>query len=50
MMKRDEKYKRASMENENKAIEGYPVSHNFKVMMMIYFNDKINFAGNMGGE
>ena len=37
-MKRDEKYMRASVENENNSIELFPVSHNDKVMMMIYFN------------
>ncbi len=37
-MKRDEKYIRASVENENNSIELFPVSNNYKVMMMIYFN------------
>jgi hypothetical protein len=38
MMKRDEKYIRASVENENNSIELFPFSHNYKVMMMINFN------------
>jgi hypothetical protein len=37
-MKRDEKYMRASVGNENNSIELFPVSHNYMVMMMIYFN------------
>ena len=39
-MRRYEKYIRASVENENNSIELFPVSHNYKVMMMINFNLK----------
>jgi hypothetical protein len=41
---------RASLENENNSIQSFPFSHNYKVMMMIYFNDSINLAGDLSEE
>jgi hypothetical protein len=32
------------VENENNSIQLFPVSHNYKVKMMIYFNDFINLV------
>jgi hypothetical protein len=41
---------RASLENENNSSQSFPVSHHYKLMMMIYFNDSINLTGDMSGE
>jgi hypothetical protein len=38
-MKRYEKYILAIVENQNNAVEWFPVFHNYMVMMMINFND-----------
>jgi hypothetical protein len=50
LMKRDKKPKRTSVENENNSIQSFPVSYNYKVKMMIYFNDSINLAGDLSEE